>query len=171
MDLHSELRFEADPYAVFSMLTDEEYIAKKTAAAKALRHDVTVTHDFDDAGQPTGQVTIKLVRVMPPDVPNFARRFVGETIDVKQTDTWRPAAPDGSRDGEIHLEMIGMPVTCHGRMSLRAAGPSTVLTIRATIEASVPLFGNKIEEAVHQGLTEAARIEEQVGRDWLAGPR
>ncbi|NED97319.1 DUF2505 domain-containing protein [Phytoactinopolyspora alkaliphila] len=165
MDLHSELRFDADPYAVFGMLTDEAYIAKKTTAAKALRHDVSV-HRNDD------QVTIELTRVMPPDVPDFVRRFVGETIDIKQTDVWGPAGPDGARTGKITLDMVGMPVTCNGTMRLEPSGSgSTTLTIAGTIKASIPLFGGKVEDAVHQGLTEAARIEERVGRAWLAGER
>ncbi|WP_166356211.1 DUF2505 domain-containing protein [Phytoactinopolyspora limicola] len=164
MDLHSELRFDADPYAVFGMLTDEAYIAKKTLAAKALRHQISVDRDGD-------RVTIELVRIMPPDVPDFVRRFVGETIDIKQVDVWEPAAPDGSRTGRITLEMVGMPVTCAGTMTLAANGAATVLTITGSIKAGIPLFGNKIEEAVHQGLTEAGKIEEQVGQAWLAGER
>lgn len=165
MDLHSALRFDADPYAVFGMLTDEAFIAKKTIAAKAIRHEISVDRNDDD------QVTIDLVRIMPPDVPDFVRRFVGETIDVRQTDVWQPAAPDGSRDGRIALEMVGLPVTCSGSMRLASTGGATVVTISGSITASVPLFGGKIEEAVHQGLTEAAKIEEQVGQAWLAGER
>ncbi|NDL58589.1 DUF2505 domain-containing protein [Phytoactinopolyspora mesophila] len=164
MDLHSELRFDADPYAVFGMLTDEAYIVKKTIAAKAIRYQVSVNRNDD-------HVTIELVRIMPPDVPDFVRRFVGETIDVKQTDIWEPADPSGARDGRISLEMVGMPVTCSGKMRLAPAGAGTSVTISGSIKASVPLFGGKIEEAVHQGLTEAAKIEEKVGQAWLAGER
>ncbi|WP_116947322.1 DUF2505 domain-containing protein [Jiangella endophytica] len=165
MDLYSELRFDADPAAVFAMLTDEAYIEKKTMAANAIRHEVTVRRDGD-------RVTIDLLRVMPPDVPDFVRRFVGETIDIKQRDIWGPAAADGSREGSIALEMSGAPVKATGTMTLVAnGGASTVLTIKGLLKASVPLVGGKIEQAVHQGLTEAARIEERVGRDWLAGRR
>ncbi|TDE15966.1 DUF2505 domain-containing protein [Jiangella asiatica] len=164
MDLYSELRFDADPVTVFAMLTDEAYIARKTTAAKALRHEVSVSRDGD-------RVTIDLKRVMPPDVPDFVRRFVGDTIDIQQRDVWEPAAPDGSRSGSIHLDMIGAPVKCTGTMSLSSNGASSTVTITATVKASVPLVGGKIEQAVHQGLTEAAKIEEQVGRSWLAGQR
>lgn len=164
MDLYSELRFDADPAAVFAMLTDEAYIEKKTMAANAIRHTVTVRRDGDRA-------TIDLLRVMPPDVPDFVRRFVGDTIDIKQRDTWGPAAADGSREGGIELEMSGAPVRATGTMTLVPNGGSTVLTIKGLLKASVPLVGGKIEQAVHQGLTEAAKIEERVGRDWLAGRR
>lgn len=164
MDLHTEQRYDADPAAVFAMLVDETFIARKTAAAKALRHKATVTRTDDRA-------TIELTRVMPPDVPDYVRRFVGETIDVKQVDVWGPAAPDGSRQGTIKLDMVGAPVICSGTMTLATADGRTVVRIAAAIKASVPLVGRKIESAVHQGLSEAAKIEEQVGRAWLAGER
>jgi uncharacterized protein YndB with AHSA1/START domain len=164
MDLRSELRFDADPATVFAMLTDEAFIARKTTAAKALRHTVSVARDGD-------RVVIELLRVMPPDVPDFVRRFVGETIDVKQTDVWQPAASDGSRSGTIRLEMSGAPVTCSGTLRLVGAGGRTTVTVSGNVRAAVPLFGGKIEQAVCEGLTEAAKIEEQVGQAWLAERR
>lgn len=165
MDLNSELRFDADPAAVFAMLTDEAYIEKKTMAANAIRHQVSVHRDGD-------RVTIDLLRVMPPDVPDFVRRFVGETIDIKQRDTWGPAAANGSREGSIALEMSGAPVKATGSMTLSGNGSaSTVLTIKAVLKASVPLVGGKIEQAVHQGLMHAVKVEQRVGNDWLAGTR
>lgn len=162
MDVHSELRFDADPARVFAMLTDETYVERKTLAANALRATASVKRDGENT-------TIHLTRVMPPDVPDFVRRFVGETIDITQVDVWGPAATDGSRDGTIQLDMVGAPVTCTGRMRLAPNGAGTTVTIEGTLKASVPLFGGKIEQAVLEGLTEAAKIEEKVGRAWLDG--
>lgn len=164
MDLYSELHYDADPITVFSMLTDEAFIARKTTAAKALRHEISVSRDGD-------RVTIELLRVMAPDVPDFLRRFVGDTIDIKQTDAWGAAANDGSRSGEITLTMAGAPVTCTGKMTLANKNSQTVVTISGVVKASIPLLGSKIEKAVHEGLVETAKIEEQVGRAWLSGRR
>lgn len=164
MDLYSELRYDADPVAVFGMLTDEKFIARKITEAKALRHEVTVSRAGD-------RVTIDLTRVMPPDVPDFVRRFVGDTIDVHQVDVWEPADVDGARSGTISLDMVGAPVKCTGTMKLARSGDASVVTIAAKIKASVPMFSGKLEDAVHQGLVHAASIEERVGRAWLAGDR
>lgn len=164
MDMHSELRFDADPAAVFEMLTDEKYIARKTQAANAVDHRVTVTRDGE-------RVTIDLTRVMPPDVPDFVRKFVGNTIDIKQIDTWEGPTADGSRRGTIALEMIGAPVTCTGTMSLTPSGAATAVTISGKLKAAVPLFGGKIEQAVHQGLMHVAKVEQRVGSEWLAEHR
>lgn len=161
MEMHSELRYDAAPATVFAMLTDEDYIARKTMAANAVRYDISVQRSGDEA-------VISLTRVMPPDVPDFVRKFVGETIDIKQTDSWGAAAADGSRQGQIDLEMAGAPVTCKGSMSLKPDGSGTRITIDATLKAAVPLFGGRIEDAVHQGLMEVAKIEQRVGDEWLA---
>lgn len=164
MDLHSQLRFDADPATVFAMLTDEAFIARKVTEANALRHEVSVTRAGD-------RVTIDLLRVMPPDVPDFVRRFVGDTVDIKQTDVWEPARPDGTRAGTITLDLAGAPVKCSGTLTLSQVNGASVVTVKGTLKASVPLIGGKIEQAVHHGLTSAAQIEERVGREWLAGRR
>ncbi len=161
MDLRTQMRFDADPATVFEMLTDEEYIGRKARAANAIRHEASVNRDGD-------QVTINLLRVMPPDVPDFVRRFVGETIDLRQTDVWGPAGPDGSRAGTISIDMVGAPVTLRGTLRLEPDGSGSVVSADGKLKASVPLVGGKIEQAVHGGLIEAAKREEQVGQDWLS---
>jgi hypothetical protein len=160
MDLRTQLRFDADPATVFDMLTDEEYLGRKAQATNAIRHEAAVSRNGD-------QVTIRLLRVMPPDVPDFVRKFVGDTIDLDQTDVWQPPANDGSRYGTIAIDMVGAPVTLRGRMRLEPDGRGSVTTIEGLIKASVPFVGGRIEQALHGGLIEAAKREERVGRAWL----
>jgi hypothetical protein len=93
---------------------------------------------------------------------------VGDTIDLQQTDVWGPAALDGSRTGTIAIDLVGAPVTLRGTLSLIPDGAGSVMSIAGKIKASVPFVGGKIEQAVHGGLIEAARREEQVGKEWLS---
>lgn len=164
MKLSSTLRYAADPAAVFAMLIDEDFIAKKAYAANAIRHVASVERNGDGA-------TIRLTRVMPPDVPDLIRRFVGDTIDIQQTDVWGPAAPDGSRDGTIDLSITGAPVKASGRMRLWPEGSATAITITGDIKASIPLFGGQVEKSVLEGLMVAAEREQATGDAWLAGRR
>lgn len=162
MDLNTTLRFPADPVTVFTMLVDPDYVGRKAEAANAIRHEVSVERDGDRA-------TIHLVRVMPPDVPDFVRKFVGDTIELDQTDVWGPAAADGSRDGTISIDMRGAPVTLRGAMRLTSEGTAgAILSLSSTIKASIPLVGGRVEKAVHDALMSAAGREEQVGHEWLA---
>ncbi|MGH8774867.1 MAG: DUF2505 domain-containing protein [Jiangellaceae bacterium] len=164
MDLRTELNFDADPATVFAMFTDDAYLARKAAATGALRHDSSVIRDGD-------RVTVRLLRVMPPEVPDFVRRFVGDTIDLDQTDVWGPAAADGSRTGSIRIGMGGAPVNLAGGMTLAPSRSGSTATIDAKVKASVPLLGGKIEKAVHDAVVQAVRVEERVGRAWLDGDR
>lgn len=162
MKLSSTLRYDAAPADVFSMLIDEDFIAKKTKAANATRHVASVERNGDGA-------TIRLTRIMPPDVPDFVRRFVGDTIDIQQTDVWGAAAGDGSRDGTIELSIAGAPVKAHGTMRLQPHGSGTVITITGDVKASIPLFGGQLEKTVIDGLNVAAEREQATGNVWLAG--
>jgi Protein of unknown function (DUF2505) len=164
MDLRTEQRYDADPPTVFAMFTDEAYLSRKAQATNALRHEGSVVRDGD-------RVTVRLLRVMPPDVPDLVRGFVGDTIDLEQTDVWEPASSDGSRTGSIRIIMGGLPVQLTGAMRLAPAPMGSQATIDAQIKAAIPLFGGKIEQAVHDALLQAVRIEESVGRAWLDGQR
>lgn len=164
MDLRTEFRYDADPATVFAMLIDESFLARKAEATGAVRHEASVVHDGD-------RVTVRLLRVMPPDVPDFIRRFVGDTIELDQVEVWEAATAGGSRTGSIRIGMSGTPVTLTGGMTLRPSGGSATATVDGKIKASVPLVGGRIEKAVHDALVHAARIEEQVGQAWLAGER
>jgi hypothetical protein len=164
MDLRTELRFDTDPVTVFAMFTDETYLARKAGATGAVRHEASVTRLGD-------HVTVRLLRVMPPDVPDFLRRLVGETIDLDQTDVWEPASSDGSRTGSIRIDMGGAPVNLTGGMTLIGTAAGTSATVDAKVKASIPLVGARIEKAVHDAVVHAARIEERIGRAWLAGDR
>ncbi|MBD0292588.1 MAG: DUF2505 domain-containing protein, partial [Jiangellaceae bacterium] len=157
MDLRTEYRYDADPATVFAMLTDEAFLSRKARATGALRHEASVTRAGD-------QVTVRLLRVMPPDVPDFVRRFVGETIDLEQIDVWQPAAADGSRAGSIRIAISGAPVHLTGAMTLAPDGAKTTVVVDAQIRASIPFLGGRVEEALHDAVLQAARTEEQVGQ-------
>jgi Protein of unknown function (DUF2505) len=95
----------------------------------------------------------------------------GDTIDLEQTDVWEPASSDGSRTGSIRIIMGGLPVQLTGAMRLAPVGTGSQATVDAQIKAAIPLFGGKIEQAVHDALLQAVRIEESVGQAWLDGQR
>jgi uncharacterized protein YndB with AHSA1/START domain len=164
MELRTEQRYDADPTTVFAMLTDEAFLARKAEATGALRHEGSVVWDGDRA-------TVRLLRVMPPEVPDFVRRFIGDTIDLEQIDTWEPPGADGSRTGSIRIAMGGAPVQLTGVMRLTPTATGSLTSTDAEIKAAIPLFGGKIEKAVHDALLQAVSIEETVGQAWLDGKR
>ena len=166
MRLSAEIRYDAEPAAVFAMLVDPDFQERKCAATGALDHEVEI-EEYGD-----GSAGIRTSRTMPTDqVPDFVRTFVGQTLNVVQVDDWQPAATDGSRDGTAVVEIKGAPVRLAAGMTLRPDGGGTRQTIDGDLKASVPLLGGRIEKAIEPALQAAIRVEQREGRVWLATPR
>lgn len=163
MRLTADIRYDADPDAVFGMLCDPAFQEQRCVATGALEHEVVV-EEFDDGG-----TTITSRRTMPTDeVPEFIRTFVGRTLVVAEIQDWTGPDADGARDGTLVLEITGAPVRMTGSLRLVAEGPGTVEVIDCDLKAAVPLVGGKIERSVEPAIRSAIRVEERTGRAWLA---
>ncbi len=165
MDLSTQLTYDADPQTVFAMLCDPEFLARKAKATGSLSYEESVKH-LDDGG-----AEVRLLRELPAKVPDLAKRFVGETIKLTQTDTWAPADASGSREGSFVVEITGAPATVRGSLSLSGSDASTTQAYDGEIKVSVPFIGGKIEEMASEALLAAIKTEGRVGREWLAGDR
>lgn len=164
MRLTADIRYDAPPEAVFTMLRDEAFQARRCVATGALEHDVRV-EEFADGG-----VVITAHRTMPTDqVPDFVRTFVGPTLVVSEIQDWRATGPAGGREGTLVLEIKGAPVRMTGSLRLDPDGPGTAQTVDCDLKAAVPLVGGKIERAVEPAIRAALRVEQREGSAWLAG--
>ncbi len=150
------------PDDVFAVLSDTDYVEAKCWATGAAEASVTVETAGDD-------LVIRTVRSLPANVPSYAKSFVGDHIEVDQTETWGPADAQGARDGRVEASFAGTPMTVRGTMHLTSTGDGTT-TVRTVgdIKAGVPLVGGKIErfagEQVVRGLdAEAAAANERLG--------
>lgn len=162
MRIEAVIRYAAAPDAVGAMLADPAFVDRKCAAMGARRHTASVE------GDASGAFTVTTVRTMPTDdFPDVARRFVGESVDISQTDTWAAPAPDGTRTGTVVVAISGAPLRLTGAVSLGADGGGTVETVEGDLQASVPLIGDRLEKAAEPALMMAIRKEQQVGREWL----
>jgi hypothetical protein len=161
--LRAEIRYDADPAAVFAMLTDTAFQERKCAATGALQSEVEIER-FPDGG-----ATIRTRRTLPTDqIPDFARTFVGRTLDVVQVDDLGAPNADGRRQGSVIVEIKGAPVRFAGSLALDPFGAGTLETLDGDIKASVPLVGGRLERALEPALQAAIRVEQREGRAWLA---
>ncbi len=162
MQLTAQVDYPAGPEAVFAMLTDRTFLEQVCAATGALSSTVEVV----EAG---GGATVTSRRDLPTDeVPDFVKRFVGQTLTVVRVDQWNAAQPDGSRTGTITLEIGGAPVRLTGTLALRGSAGQSVEELTADLKASVPLVGGKIEKAAEPAIRAGLRTEERLGKQWLA---
>jgi hypothetical protein len=161
--VNARLRYPVSCEHVFAMLVDRSFQERVCAATKALRYEVQIEQD-------AGSATITTRRELPTDtVPDFARGFVGRTLDVVRVDRWEPPAADGSRDGTVTVEIKGAPIRLNGMLALRPDDAGSEEVIAGELKASVPLLGGKLERAAEPALMSAIRKEEEVGLLHLGG--
>jgi hypothetical protein len=163
VQVSAEIRYDADPARVFEMLSDPAFQEAKCVASGALEHAVEVSLAED------GGATVLCRRKMPTEhVPDFVRSFIGATLTLVETQTWRPAGHDGSRTGAIAVQIEGAPVRFAGSLALVADGGGTLEPIEGELKASVPLLGGQIERAAEPAVMAAIKVEQRTGITWLA---
>lgn len=159
--LSATLDFPAGPEQTYVLVTDPEYV---TAVAKATGgHDIDVR--VEDAGEGGAVVTSR--RVLPAQVPSYARALVGDQLQLAEVRTYGPAADDGARSGEVVVRFDGVPVTIEGALTLGPAGDGSVITLEASVRASIPFVGGKIERFAADQVKRFLEKENQVARDRL----
>lgn len=163
MQVNAQVFYPASPDLVFEMFVDRAFQERVCEATGALRYDVQIEQD-------SGAAVITTHRELPTDqVPDYARGFIGPTLDVVRVDRWEAPAADGSRDGTVTLEIKGAPIRLHGSLALRPDDGGTQERIAGDLKASIPLLGGKMEKAAEPALMSAIRKEEEVGLLQLGG--
>jgi hypothetical protein len=163
VQVSADIRYDADPQRVFTMLVDPSFQEAKCVATGAIEHSVAVSENDD------GGATIVSRRSMPTHyVPEFVRPFLGGAFELIETQKWSAAGSDGDRTGSIVVEIHGAPVRFSASTALVADGSGTHQPIAGDIKAAIPLFGGRIEKASEPAVTAAIRVEQRTGIAWLA---
>lgn len=153
-----ELRYDgATPEQVYEMLSDPEFRDAVCAFQRFPRREITIT--------PTGSgMDVKVDQHRPAtEVPSFARKFVGDEINIVQSESWT-----SKTEAKLHVTIPGKPGDMLGTVTLTAKDGGTTEVVAVEVKASIPLVGGKIEGVIGDMLGKALRAENKVGRDWLA---
>src|SRR3954447_26736883 len=157
MKIRHDLTYDAPAADVHAMLTDPTFREEVCQRLHVLRAHATV--------EPVAsghRVVIDQVR--PAEgIPSFARKFVGEEIQIVQTETWRTTT-----DADIHVAIPGKPGEMDGTAQLSEAGGVTTEVVELDITVRLPLVAGRIEKLVGDMLLKALEIENQTGRDYLS---
>ncbi len=155
--LRHDLTYDAPLADVAAMLADPAFREEVCDYQGVLRHRVSVEADDDSTA-----VTIDQVQAAR-GIPSFARKFVGDEINIVQEETW--STPD---EGVIRVTIPGKPGEMSGTARLRESGGVTTETVDLSIKVSIPLVGGKIEGLIADLLLKALKAENHVGRDYLS---
>lgn len=166
MQIRTHADYPATPAEVFAVIADPAFVAHKAEHMSVAAHSAQVLQDGD-------RTVIRTTRTLPTDeMPDIARKVVGKVLTLSEEQNWGPAAPDGSREGSLHLRVEGAPVSLRGTMRLApnggAAQSATIQDIVADLTAKVPLMGSAIEKAAAPAISAGINVEADLVREWLA---
>lgn len=160
--LSAAVPFAADPARTFELVTEPAYVEAVAARTGGSDIEVSVT-PTDDGG-----AVVVSARSLPADVPSFAKAMVGDTIRLVETRTYGPAAADGSREGTVEATFGSAPMRLSGTLRLAPEASGSAITLDASVKASVPLIGGKIERFAADEVQTFIAKEAQVAADRLA---
>lgn len=153
--------YEATPQQVRAMLCDEAYCRTRAERTGATSVDVTIS------GDPSSAAHLEIVRVLPADVPSFAKSFVGDTLTITEVQDWSAPAADGTGDATI-TAAFSAPMAFTGTMSIEVSGAGTQVRTQGEIKASVPLVGGKVEGIAKDTMERYLHKEQKIATEWLA---
>jgi hypothetical protein len=157
------MQLPADPAAAYALLVDPDYVREVGEATGGQEVTVTVT-PTDDGG-----AVVASHRVLPAELPSYAKAVVGDSLRLTETRTFGPAAEDGSRNGTADVRFEGAPVTILGTLRLAGTGDGSELALDAKVTASIPFIGGKIERFAAEQIERFMAKEESVAGHRLNG--
>jgi hypothetical protein len=152
-----ELRYDgATMEQVHEMLADPAFREKVCDYQRVLRRTVQV----DRAGE---GMTVEVNQVQEArGIPGFAKKFVGDEINIIQTEDWTSSAK-----GIINLVIPGKPGEITGTALVTEDPDGTTETVNLAVKVNIPLVGGKIEGLITDLLSKALRAEHRTGVEWL----
>jgi hypothetical protein len=153
-----DLTYDAPLTHVGEMLMQPHFRERVCDALGALHKTVSVGPDGGGM-----KVVIDMAQATE-GIPGFARKFVGDEIQMVQTERW-----SDMETGRVDVVIPGKPGQMSGTVALRESGGTTTETVDMEIRVGIPLVGGKIESLIADLLRKALRTENAVGRQYLAG--
>ena len=149
---------------VFAALVDFEAVKSKYEAIGQSDVQLVRCDESDD-----GSVTMVTTRVVPLELPGFAKKVLSPKQNVTQTDVWTGADDKGRRTGTFVVEAKGTPVQVRGTLALTPRkGAGCTNTTDVTVECKVPLIGGKIADLVANDTRRALDHEQAWMSEYLA---
>lgn len=153
--------YPRSPEGLKQMYLDREYQEAKYRALKDRKTDIQELAETADGWKLT------VDREVDANLPDFAKKVLGDTNRLIQREVWRKSGDDYVCD--VVIDSPGKPVTIKGSMKMEKTGDDTSnWAVDFTIKASVPLVGGKIEKLVADETQANLAKEYTFNQEWLA---
>ncbi|MCC9198036.1 DUF2505 domain-containing protein [Arthrobacter sp. zg-Y820] len=119
-------------------------------------------------GDTTGPFVLTAVRTLPTDrLPDIAKKFVGASLTVTQTEKWAAPAADGSREASVDLSVGGVPLKVNATQRLVAVGGGTRVDVDGKVSSSIPFLGDKIAQQAEPMIGKALTLQAGQAGKWI----
>ena len=146
---------DTDVESVYALITNQKF--REEAVATVGGTDVEV------AIEPSGEGhTVTVIQMQPAKVPDFIKKFVGDSVRVKQTETWNGSDDAGNRSADIRFTVIGQPVDMLARAVLSGEGDVSFV-VEGDLKVNVPFLGRKIEPEIAKIVSASLRSDVEQG--------
>ncbi len=141
-----EFEFDCAVEEVFGLLTDPDFIVKRSLALGDLESRCKV----EERGDATVVVSDRRVR---RDVPAFLARIFDPVQAIRMTETWRPNDDDSGWVCRQEVDIKGQPISVFADIELFATEDGCCYQVEQRAKAKIPLIGARVEKfAVSQAL-------------------
>ncbi|HEX8078819.1 MAG TPA: DUF2505 domain-containing protein [Jatrophihabitans sp.] len=161
MKLRVETSAPATVEQIFASRVEQSVREQACRESGALSYDVLIEQSAD------GGARVRVQREMAPKVPDYIRRFVGESISITQVEQWSAPGPTGVRTAVVDVTVKGQPASMTGSMVLSPAPEGSTELVSGEVKVSIPFLGRQIEPEIVKVIEAALRIEQRVGQDWV----
>jgi hypothetical protein len=161
MNFNDKHTFDKPAATVIKMFADRAYFERKYKEL-GFKNVQVLEHTSDGK-----KFRIK-VRYSAPNsapLPDFAKRFLGETNEVTQSDTWDIE----KKTGRLEAEIKGVPVKVFADMKLADEGAGSANSLKWTLSCGIPLIGGKLEQVVGSDIQSKAKADVAKTREILKG--
>jgi hypothetical protein len=138
MKFDDQHKFSKPPATLLKMFTDRSYFERKYPALPGVKN-----FEILECETKGTQFHIKHRSSQKADIPlpDFAKKFVSDSMVVTQTDSWDTATGVGRLD----VEVKGMPMKISADMKVEASGKGSTNSFKWNISSGIPLIGGKLE--------------------------
>ena len=146
---------DTDVESVYALITDPAFREDAVAAVGG--------QDIEISIEPTGDGhTVTVVQTQPAKMPDFIRKFVGESVMAKQTETWGGPDVDGSRSADVRFTVVGQPADMLAKVKLSGEGDVSFV-VDGELKVNVPFIGRKIEPEIAKLISASLRSDVEQG--------
>jgi hypothetical protein len=152
--------FDQPREKVLRMFSDRVYFERKYAASGGW--DIKVLeHELDGK---RFRIKCSYSRKPDADVPGFARKFIGDSVQVTQEDVWDLE----TASGRLAIEIRNAPIRMSAAMRVEKEKGGCVNVLQWTLNCPVPLIGSKLEQMLATEMRNKAAADLDISHRLLA---